>query len=60
MVAFTYDMLIEVGEVYIMRVLSQFFFGVTTIEAHHSVASVTFMVMFCASSKSISCFSLLW
>ena len=33
-----------------MQILSEFFFGVTTIEAHHSVASVTSLMMFYANS----------
>ena len=33
-----------------MRILSVFFFGVTTMGAHHAVASVTGVMTFCAIS----------
>ena len=41
-----------------MRILSVFFFGVTTMGAHHAVASVTGVMTFCDSNKSSSDFSL--
>ena len=40
-----------------MHILSVFFFGVTTIGAHQTVASVTVAVTFCAINKSSSDFS---
>ena len=41
-----------------MRILSEFFFGVTTIGAHRSVASVTGAMIPWLVSRSISFFSL--
>ena len=41
-----------------MRMLSEFFLGVTTIGAHHSVASVISVTMFCLCNNSSSALSL--
>ena len=54
-----YDMLIEVGEVYTHLDSNTVLFGIMIIGTHNSVTSVTSMMMFCASSRSISSFSLL-
>ena len=41
-----------------MRIFSEFFFGVTTIGAHHSVGSVTGAMIPCWTRRSISYFNL--
>ena len=43
-----------------MQMLSEFFLGVTTIVAHHSVASVIGAMMFCFCRSSSSAFSFSW
>ena len=41
-----------------MQMFSVFFFGVTTIGAHHSVASIIGAIMFCCCNNSSSVLSL--
>ena len=43
-----------------MWMFSEPFFGVTTMGAHHSVASVTGAIIFCLSNTSSSVLSLSW